>query len=155
MQAQVLFFYSDIRMQVICATLFICITLFLFQCMWILFHISSQLSKSVIFLMLSMSISTVQHNIARLKSLSYVTAYNVFLSVSASGCIYTFDVGLLIVLLRCSSCSSPPRSRRTFSATNRETHSRLTRGQSNLTKSASRGPIPRLGVTPGGRNLYH
>ena len=25
-----------------------------------------------------------------------------------------------------------------------------TRGQSNLTKSASRGPIPRLGVTPGG-----
>ena len=25
----------------------------------------------------------------------------------------------------------------------------LTRGQSNLTKSASRGPIPRLGVTPG------
>ena len=32
---------------------------------------------------------------------------------------------------------------------------RLTRGQSNLTKSASRGPIPRLGVTPGGRKLYH
>jgi len=31
----------------------------------------------------------------------------------------------------------------------------LTRGQSNLTKSASRGPIPRLGVIPGGRNLYH
>ena len=31
----------------------------------------------------------------------------------------------------------------------------LTRGQSNLTKSASLGPIPRLGVTPGGRNLYH
>jgi len=30
-----------------------------------------------------------------------------------------------------------------------------TRGQSNLTKSASRGPIPRLGVTPEGRNLYH
>ena len=30
-----------------------------------------------------------------------------------------------------------------------------TRGQSNLTKSASRGAIPRLGVTPGGRNLYH
>jgi len=30
-----------------------------------------------------------------------------------------------------------------------------TRGQSNLTKSASRGPIPRLGVTPGGQNLYH
>ena len=32
-----------------------------------------------------------------------------------------------------------------------------TRGQSNLTKSASRGPIriPRLGVTPGGRKLYH
>jgi len=30
-----------------------------------------------------------------------------------------------------------------------------TRGQSNLTKRASRGPIPRLGVTPGGRNLYH
>jgi len=30
-----------------------------------------------------------------------------------------------------------------------------TGGQSNLTKSASRGPIPRLGVTPGGRNLYH
>ena len=30
----------------------------------------------------------------------------------------------------------------------------LTRGQSNLTKSASRGPIPRLGVTPGGRKLY-
>ena len=29
-----------------------------------------------------------------------------------------------------------------------------TRGQSNLTKSASRGPIPRLGVTPGGRKLY-
>jgi len=26
---------------------------------------------------------------------------------------------------------------------------------SNLTKCASRGPIPRLGVTPGGRNLYH
>jgi len=32
---------------------------------------------------------------------------------------------------------------------------KLTRGQSNLTKSASRGPIPRLGVTPGGRKLYH
>ena len=31
----------------------------------------------------------------------------------------------------------------------------LTRGQSNLTKSASRGAIPRLGVTPGGRKLYH
>ena len=31
----------------------------------------------------------------------------------------------------------------------------LTRGQSNLTKSASRGPIPRLGVTQGGRKLYH
>ena len=31
----------------------------------------------------------------------------------------------------------------------------ITRGQSNLTKSASRGPIPRLGVTPGGRKLYH
>ena len=31
----------------------------------------------------------------------------------------------------------------------------ITRGQSNLTKSASRGPIPWLGVTPGGRNLYH
>ena len=31
----------------------------------------------------------------------------------------------------------------------------LTKGQSNLTKSASRRPIPRLGVTPGGRNLYH
>ena len=30
-----------------------------------------------------------------------------------------------------------------------------TRGQSNLTKSASRGPIPRLGVTLGGRKLYH
>jgi len=30
-----------------------------------------------------------------------------------------------------------------------------TRDQSNLTKSASRGPIPRLGVTPGGRKLYH
>ena len=30
-----------------------------------------------------------------------------------------------------------------------------TRGQSNLTKSASRGPIPRLGVTSGGQNLYH
>jgi len=30
-----------------------------------------------------------------------------------------------------------------------------TRGQSNLTKSALRGPIPRLGVTPGGRKLYH
>ena len=31
----------------------------------------------------------------------------------------------------------------------------LTRSQSNLTKSASRGarPIPRLGVTPKGRNL--
>ena len=29
------------------------------------------------------------------------------------------------------------------------------RCQSNLTKSASRGPIPRLGVTPGGRKLYH
>ena len=29
-----------------------------------------------------------------------------------------------------------------------------TRGQSNLTKSASRGPISRLGVTPGGRKLY-
>ena len=28
-------------------------------------------------------------------------------------------------------------------------HSIKTRGQSNLTKSASRGPIPRLGVTPG------
>ena len=34
-------------------------------------------------------------------------------------------------------------------------HDILTRGQSNLTKSASRGPIPRLRVTPGGRNLYH
>jgi len=32
----------------------------------------------------------------------------------------------------------------------------ITRGQSNLTKSASRGGgIPRLGVTPGGRKLYH
>ena len=31
----------------------------------------------------------------------------------------------------------------------------ITRGQSNLTKSASRGAIPRLGVTAGGRNLYH
>ena len=31
----------------------------------------------------------------------------------------------------------------------------VTRGQSNLTKSASWGPIPRLGVTPGGRKLYH
>ena len=31
----------------------------------------------------------------------------------------------------------------------------ITRGQSNLTKSALRGPIPRIGVTPGGRNLYH
>ena len=30
-----------------------------------------------------------------------------------------------------------------------------TRGQSNLTKSTSRGPIPRIWVTPGGRNLYH
>jgi len=29
-----------------------------------------------------------------------------------------------------------------------------TRGQSNLTKSASRGPIPRLGVTPEGRKLH-
>jgi len=31
----------------------------------------------------------------------------------------------------------------------------ITIGQSNLTKSASRGPIPQLGVTPGGRNLHH
>ena len=31
----------------------------------------------------------------------------------------------------------------------------LTSGQSNLTKCASRGPIPRLGVIPGGLNLYH
>ena len=31
----------------------------------------------------------------------------------------------------------------------------ITRGQSNLTKRASRGAIPRLGVTPGGRKLYH
>ena len=31
----------------------------------------------------------------------------------------------------------------------------LTRGQSNLTKSASRGPIPQLGITPGRRKLYH
>ena len=32
----------------------------------------------------------------------------------------------------------------------------ITRGQSNLTKSASRGGgIARLGVTPGGRKLYH
>ena len=30
----------------------------------------------------------------------------------------------------------------------------LIRGQSNLTKSASRGPIARLVVTPGGRKLY-
>ena len=30
----------------------------------------------------------------------------------------------------------------------------VTSGQRNLTKSASRGPIPRLGVTPGGRKLY-
>ena len=30
-----------------------------------------------------------------------------------------------------------------------------TRGQSNLTKPLHGGPIPRLGVTPGGRNLYH
>jgi len=29
-----------------------------------------------------------------------------------------------------------------------------TSGQSNLTKSASRGPIPQLGITPGGQNLY-
>ena len=34
-------------------------------------------------------------------------------------------------------------------------HKCLTRGQSNLTKSVSRGPIPRLGVTPGGQKLYH
>ena len=34
-------------------------------------------------------------------------------------------------------------------------NNKITRGQSNLTKSASRGPIPRLGVTPGGRKLYH
>ena len=31
----------------------------------------------------------------------------------------------------------------------------ITRGQNNLTKSTSRGPIPQLGVTPGGRKLYH
>ena len=32
----------------------------------------------------------------------------------------------------------------------------ITRGQSNLTKKAPhRGPIPRLGVAPGGRKLYH
>jgi len=30
----------------------------------------------------------------------------------------------------------------------------ITRGQSNLTKSASRGANSRLGVTPGGRKLY-
>ena len=30
-----------------------------------------------------------------------------------------------------------------------------TSGHSNLTKSASRGAIPRLGVIPRGRNLYH
>jgi len=29
----------------------------------------------------------------------------------------------------------------------------VTRGQSNLTKSASRGPIPRLGVTPRGSKV--
>jgi len=46
-------------------------------------------------------------------------------------------------------------------ATNYVSHvTNKTRGQSNLTKSnltksASRGPIPRLGVTPGGRKLYH
>ena len=34
-------------------------------------------------------------------------------------------------------------------------HLSTTRGQSNLTKSASRGAHSRLGVTPGGRNLYH
>ena len=34
-------------------------------------------------------------------------------------------------------------------------HVIITTGQSNLRKSASRGPIPRLGVTPGGRKLYH
>ena len=32
---------------------------------------------------------------------------------------------------------------------------KVTRGQSNLTKSASRGAHSRLGVTPGGRKLYH
>ena len=31
----------------------------------------------------------------------------------------------------------------------------ITRGQSNLTKAPHGGPIPRLGVTPGGRKLYH
>ena len=30
----------------------------------------------------------------------------------------------------------------------------ITRGQSNLTKVPHGGPIPRLGVTPGGRQLY-
>jgi len=30
----------------------------------------------------------------------------------------------------------------------------ITRGQSNLTKAPHGGPIPRLGVTPGGRKLY-
>ena len=34
-------------------------------------------------------------------------------------------------------------------------HAVKTKGQSYLTKIASRGPIPRLEVTPGGRNLYH
>ena len=38
---------------------------------------------------------------------------------------------------------------------NARTVTTKTRSQSNLTKSASRGPIPRLGVTPGGRKLYH
>ena len=40
-------------------------------------------------------------------------------------------------------------------STPKAAHSAQTRGQSNLTKSASRGLIPRLVVTPGGRKLYH
>jgi len=58
------------------------------------------------------------------------------------------------------------RERRTMHSTHTDStvHSQLhhkivwllvTRGQSNLTKSASRGAHPRLGVTPGGRKLYH
>ena len=42
----------------------------------------------------------------------------------------------------------------TLSPEGSRTHD-LTRGQNNLTKAPHGGPVPRLGVTPGGRKLYH
>ena len=66
--------------------------------------------------------------------------------------------GALLSMAR-SSSSSSSTSTSTHTFTHLEPKPKLclilTRGQSNLTKSASWGPIPQLGVTLGGRNLYH